>query len=193
MSKLAVFFPGIGYTVDKPLMHYSRQIAAAEGYEIKLLPYAGFPKKIRGDRERMEESFQIAVSQSREMLADTDFSAYEEILFVGKSIGTIVAGQIAKNIRTDGAAGNRIRFVLYTPLEDTFSFPLGEAIVFTGTADPWTGGKDSRIAALAGQRGYPCHLIPEANHSLETGDALADIRNLETIMEETKRFISAGE
>ncbi len=193
MSKLAVFFPGIGYTVDKPLMHYSRQIAAAEGYEIKLLPYTGFPKKIRGDRGRMEESFQIAVSQSREMLADTDFSAYEEILFVGKSIGTIVAGQIAKNIRTDGAAGNRIRFVLYTPLEDTFSFPLGEAIVFTGTADPWTGGKDSRIAALAGQRGYPCHLIPEANHSLETGDALADIRNLETIMEETKRFISAGE
>ena len=55
MSKLAVFFPGIGYTIDKPLMHYSRRIAAGLGYEIKLLPYGGFPAKILGDRGRMEE------------------------------------------------------------------------------------------------------------------------------------------
>ena len=33
MSKLAVIFPGIGYTVDKPLLHYSRRIAADLGYE----------------------------------------------------------------------------------------------------------------------------------------------------------------
>ena len=34
MKKLAVFFPGIGYTVDKPLMHYSRRLAANAGFEI---------------------------------------------------------------------------------------------------------------------------------------------------------------
>ena len=55
MSKLAVFFPGVGYTVDKPLLHYSRRIAADAGYEIKLLPYTGFPDKVKnffgiGDR-----------------------------------------------------------------------------------------------------------------------------------------------
>ena len=31
MKKLAVFFPGIGYSVDKPLMHYSRRFAADAG------------------------------------------------------------------------------------------------------------------------------------------------------------------
>lgn len=33
MKKLAVFFPGIGYTVDKPLMHYSRRLAAEAGFQ----------------------------------------------------------------------------------------------------------------------------------------------------------------
>ena len=32
MAKLAVFFPGIGYTVDKPLLYYSRKLAAALDY-----------------------------------------------------------------------------------------------------------------------------------------------------------------
>ena len=43
MAKLAVFFPGIGYTVDKPLMYYSRKLAATYGYEIILRPYQEFP------------------------------------------------------------------------------------------------------------------------------------------------------
>ena len=40
-KKLAVFFPGIGYTVDKPLLYYSRKLAASAGYDIRLLPYTG--------------------------------------------------------------------------------------------------------------------------------------------------------
>ena len=63
-KKLAVIFPGIGYTADKPLLYYARRIAAEQGYEIMTIPYSGFPKKIRGDRKRMEESFRIALDQS---------------------------------------------------------------------------------------------------------------------------------
>ena len=133
MSKLAVVFPGIGYTVDKPLLYYSRRLAADAGYEIKLLPYAGFPKKVKGDTGRMAESYRIALEQSKEMLSDTDFSMYEEILFIGKSIGTIAAAQLA----SESPVSSRIRLVLYTPLKETFSFPFGEALVFTGSADPW--------------------------------------------------------
>ena len=79
MKKLAVFFPGIGYTVDKPLMHYSRRLAADAGFEVLILPYNGFPQKIRGDREKMEESYKIALSQSKEMLSGTEWT---------KNIGT---------------------------------------------------------------------------------------------------------
>ena len=50
MKKLAVFFPGIGYTADKPLMYFSRRIAAAHGFYILIMDYKGFPPKIMGDR-----------------------------------------------------------------------------------------------------------------------------------------------
>ena len=158
MSKLAVVFPGIGYTVDKPLLHYSRRLAADAGYEIKLLPYAGFPKKVKGDKGRMADSYRIALEQSKEMLSETDFSVYEEILFIGKSIGTIVAAQLA----SESPVSSRIRLVLYTPLKETFSFPFGEALVFTGSADPWVQRPcDSRRKSFPGDRGcaagYPEH------------------------------------
>ena len=95
MKRLAVFFPGIGYTVDKPLMHYSRRLAEKHGFEICLLPYGGFPKKVKGDKDKMQESYKIALKQTKEMLSDIDFEDCDDILFVGKSIGTIVAAKIA--------------------------------------------------------------------------------------------------
>ena len=184
-GKLAVFFPGIGYTVDKPLLYYSRKIAAELGYEIRLLPYQGFPAKIQGDAERMQKSFEIALNQAQEMLSETDFSAYDEILFVGKRIGTIVAAKIA----SETGMTERIRLILYTPLQETFQFELGRAIVFTGSNDPWVGREHSEIAEAAAEKGYPCFVIDGANHSLETGNADKDIENLQLIMKETERFL----
>ena len=189
MNKLAVFFPGIGYTVDKPLLHFSRRIASDCGYEIKLLPYEGFPAKVKGDREKMVESFMIALKQSEEMLAEVDLSAYDDILFVGKSVGTIVAAKIA----SESTAADRIRMVLYTPLDDTFRFLKEEAkaIVFTGADDPWVGGAESHIPELCEERKIPCYVIPEANHSLESTDIQQDLENLKEIMNKTAAFFNS--
>ena len=183
MSKLAVVFPGIGYTVDKPLLYFSRKIAAENGYEIKLLPYTGFPAKILGDREKMTESYWIALVQSKEMLCEINFAAYDELLFIGKSIGTAAAAQIAMELPVP------VRLLLYTPLEETFLFPLEDAVVFTGTADPWVGKENSRIPLLCEERGIPCHVIPGGNHSLECGNAQKDLENLQEIMRETGKFV----
>lgn len=188
MKKIAVFFPGIGYTVDKPLMYYGRRMAAALGYEIRLLPYDGFPDKIRGDRSKMTESFEIALSQSKTMMADLNFEDYEEVLFIGKSIGTIVAAAIA----AQSAVKDRIRLVLYTPLEETFSFSLRDAVVFTGTGDPWVGKENSRIPELCRERRVPCYMYPDANHSLETGNIQTDLDNMRQIMEKTEEFMKRG-
>ena len=217
MSKLAVFFPGIGYTADRPLLHFSRRIAAAQGYEIRIMDYKGFPSKVKGDRKRMEESFDIALGQAREMLSGVDLEEYEDILFIGKSIGTIVAAKIA----SESPAKERIRMILYTPLEDTFTVistpadgnsaslnkspngktasfdkspdgkiaSFGKAIAFTGDDDPWVGREKSRISALCEARGIPCTVIPQANHSLESGDVFSDLKELYRIMETTERFI----
>ena len=83
MKRLAVFFPGIGYTVDKPLLHYSRRLAEKHGFEIRLLPYGGFPKKVKGDRDRMLECGRLACRQAKEMLADLDYDLGYDSLYSG--------------------------------------------------------------------------------------------------------------
>ena len=193
LHKLAVIFPGIGYTADKPLLYFSRRIAVDCGYEIRIMDYKGFPPKVKGDRNRMEESFFIALRQAEEMLAGVDFTEYEDVVFIGKSIGTIVAAKIAADAASgtasDSPAKARIRQVLYTPLEDTFRFPIGEAIAFTGDDDPWVGKENSRIPALCQERGIPCRLVPHANHSLESKDVFEDMKELRRVMKETEAFL----
>lgn len=184
-KKLAVIFPGIGYTADKPLLHYSRRIASDHGFEILIMNYKGFPSKVKGDRSRMEESFYIALNQTEEMLSGIDLMAYDDILFIGKSIGTIVAAKIA----SESPAKDRIRLILYTPLEDTFAFDFGDAVAFTGDDDPWVGKEKSRIPGICEEKKIPCTLIPYANHSLESKDVFADMKELYRIMKETERFI----
>ncbi len=183
MKKLAVFFPGIGYTVDKPLMHYCRRLAAELDYEIRLLPYGGFPRKVKGDRARMEKCLKLARKQSEEMLADLDLCAYDDILFVGKSIGTVAAAEIA----SASPARDRIRLLHYTPLEETFALPFRNAVVFTGSEDPWVGR--GIIPSLCESRAIPCFIIEGANHSLETANIQTDLENLRLIMRESARFL----
>ena len=160
MNNLAIIFPGIGYTADKPLLYFSRRLAAAAGYDVLPLTYGGFPPKSIGDADRMAESVRIAFEQTVELLSGIDL-----------------------------ASRDRIRLVLYTPLEQTFSFAFGEAIVFTGTDDPWVGKSESRISALCAGRGIPCRVIPDANHSLETKDPMKDVAQLNEILNMTDAFI----
>ena len=185
MKKLALIFPGIGYTVEKPLLQGSIRIAERLGYEVRPILYSGFPEKVRGDRDKMKRSYELALAQARELIAGMDLSACGELLLIGKSIGTVVAACIA----AENPVAGRVRFLLYTPLEETFAFPLGEAIVFTGTADPWVGAEESHIPALCRERDIPCFLTPGGNHSLETGDAQTDRLDLERVMLQTELFL----
>ncbi len=185
MKRLTVVFPGIGYTAEKPLLYYSRRIAERFGYESLIIPYSGFPKKVKGDRSKLTKSCEIALSQAEEFLAGIDLADYEDILMIGKSIGSVAAA----NIAAKSSAGDHIRLLLYTPLEETFAYPVKNAIAFTGSADPWTGGKENRIPALCKVHEVSCFVVEGANHSLETPDPQADIRNLKEIMDRTTDFI----
>ena len=62
MKKLAVIFPGVGYHTDKPLLYYSKKLAAQNGYEIIEVPYGKFPPKVKGSKEKMEKAFYSALT-----------------------------------------------------------------------------------------------------------------------------------
>ena len=193
MSKIAVLFPGIGYTCDKPLLYYSAKLAAEKGFEVVRVPYGNFPSNVKGNAEKMYQSFVSAREQSEEILKDVDWSSYDEIVFFSKSVGTVVALSYAAEHGIDA------RQVLYTPLKETFKFPVeagaadasdagkSRAIAFHGTGDPWARTED--IIKICEEKGVPLYLTKDANHSLECGKAIKDIKTIRKVMRTVKEFL----
>ena len=96
------FFPGIGYHCDKPLLYYARKLAQECGYEkIVLLDYSYEGGNIRENEEKMQQAFERLYEQAERKLKKIDFSAYNDIFFVSKSVGTIIASAYAKKYQID--------------------------------------------------------------------------------------------
>lgn len=181
MRKIAVVFPGIGYHTDKPLLYYSKKIASSFQYEIVEVPYGNFEEGVKGYPEKMLRAFEIAQMQCEEMLKEVPFENYDKILFLSKSIGTAAASMYAKkhHLQTFN--------VFYTPVQASMELMEQPGIVFHGTDDSWIETTD--LIEKCQKKQYPYHLIEGGNHSLETGDVLVDIRNMECIMKETRQYI----
>ena len=173
-KKIAVLFPGIGYTCDKPLLYYAGKIAVSKGYELVKVEYGNFPSGIKGNKEKMEKAFQCGLEQTEDILKDICWEEYEDILFVSKSIGTVISSAFARQHQLP------VKNILFTPLRQTFLFADENGIVFHGTADPWAETKD--ITEECKKLNLPLILIEQGNHSLETGDILEDLKNLEKTM-----------
>ena len=180
-KKLAVLFPGIGYHCDKPLLYYAAKLAKAANYEVLPVPYTGFPEKVRGNADKMRECLEIAQSQANELLESVNWSAYSNILFIGKSIGTIVGSSFAAQ------RGLAVHSILLTPLVETFRSVSGNAVAFHGTADPWA--ETGAIVEACQERGIPLDRKEGANHSLETGDVRRDVDILKDTIQKIEAFI----
>lgn len=182
MAKIAVYFPGIGYHCDKPLLYYSRDIACEQGYqEHRKIQYTYHAGNIRGNEKKMQEAYEVLFSQAEAELADMVWDDYEEVLFVSKSVGTIIAASYAKKYGL-----SRARHILYTPLAQTFQFAPKQAVAFIGTADPWSDTEE--IIRLAKENQIPITVYEGCNHSLECDDTMKNIENLRDIMQKTRDF-----
>ena len=114
-NQLAVLFPGIGYHIDKPLLYYSAKLARARGCDLLAVQYPALPTGLRGHAEKIEQAVQTALSAAEEQLTAIDWTAYDRVFFLSKSIGTAIAARYAvqHNIHP--------RQVYYTPIEQALT------------------------------------------------------------------------
>lgn len=181
--KLAVFFPGIGYHCDKPLLYYARKMALEYGYEkIITLNYKYDGSSIRGNELKMQQAFESLYEQAEKDLEEVKFEHYEQILFVSKSIGTIIASAYARKHQIP------CRHILYTPLKQTYTFEPGKAVAFIGSKDPWSDVKE--IIDLSEKQDVPIYMYEGADHSLETGNVMDNLEILRDVMEKTNSEIA---
>ena len=95
--KLVVCFPGIGYHCDKPLLYYSRKLAACAGYDhTLLLQYTYHKDGLRGSPAALREAFDTLYAQAEAQLSAVDWPQYDDVLFLSKSIGTAVSAAFAQ-------------------------------------------------------------------------------------------------
>ncbi len=179
---IAVLFPGIGYHTDKPLLYYAGRMAEKEfGYDCVRLRYQALPGNVKGNSARMRAAYAQGLAQTEQQLAEVDFSKYEHVVFISKSLGTAVAASYA------GMHGISAEQIYYTPLVETFeAVRKGIGLAFHGTADPWADTE--KLLALSEEYEIPLELIADANHSLETGNTLRDLGILTEVMQRTRAF-----
>lgn len=180
--KAAVIFPGIGYHTDKPLLYYGKKLAKESSYQIIEVNYTGFPSNVKGNEEKMKQSFQIARTQAEEMLCNVNFKEYESVLFISKSIGTVVAAVY------DNDHAVNAQHIYFTPVPQTFSVLKEKSgIVFHGLKDPWC---ETAVVEENCQRlNLKLKTFEDANHSLETGNCLRDLEIMGMIFDSLKDSI----
>ena len=186
--KLAVIFPGIGYTCQKPLLYYSKKLAKSHGFEVITLEYKDFPSNVNGNKDKMKECFDIAWEQTCMQLSTVDFGKYtgdeDCIFFFSKSIGTIMAAKYA--LENNILAGQ----IYYTPLKETFDYVNdGYGLAFHGTNDPWAD--NDTIRDLCDKKHIELAEIPDVNHSLEMTDSVVDdIDFIADVIEMVESYVS---
>lgn len=179
--KLCILFPGIGYHCDKPLLYFSARLAKERGYEVLPLKFSDFPEGAKGSEEKMKKAAAHALSQASRQLENIDLSRYDDIVLIGKSIGTKAALEYREQHSLPARA------VLLTPLEMTFEHDTAGCIAFHGTSDRWA--KTSEIERLCSEYGVPLYEYDRANHSVETDDVFRNMEYLRDVIDKTDRFI----
>lgn len=201
MKKLAVLFPGMGYTCMKPLLYYADELCCELGYETIRLDYG------EGISKDKLKAFSIASERVLPKVLGIPFEEYDDVVFIGKSIGTVIAGAAWEKI-SDGktsckkiygekaacvtAAVNgslpKLRCVFLTPVPETTEHMHGNGIALSGSADPWAPDHEAMRKACE-EKAVPFYSFPNANHSLETGDVQRDLDNVKRGMDIIRRYI----
>ena len=146
--------------------------------------------EVMADNEILEDVLEIILyrpvplkdkAQAEKELEEIAFDEYSEVLFISKSVGTIIASAYAEKYKIKCCQ------ILYTPLEQTFMFEHDDAIAFIGTADPWSDVK--KVIACSKNQAVPIYVYEDANHSLEKENILQNIDILKNVMEKTQKYL----
>lgn len=88
-TTLVVEFPGAQYGTELPLFHYPRKLAFQYGFDVLSLEYGYQSARLKP--EFSDELIGSIVSDLAEAFQTIDFSTYQRIVFLSKSLGTVVS------------------------------------------------------------------------------------------------------
>ena len=183
-KKLAVIFPGIRYSPECPLLYYAQKLCVREGYEILPLYYSYRQDSVLDPELKLEN---FVRETQREAVRDALKNPYTDIVFISKSIGTVLAGIAEKELEL------KPRQFLMTPLPETFPYMKG-----MGTRGAAVlGTKDKNLSAetlemFCQKEKIPFTLYEGAGHRLEAESMDETFRILSDILKKLREFLAVS-
>lgn len=176
-SVLAVEFPGAHYGVEKPPFHFIRKSALQMGIDTLSLEYGYQAARVKTDFP--EEVLRTIVDDLANVWDSVALDKYERILFISKSMGTLIAGRMAEKLHVP------IEHVFLTPLRATLPYMRESCLVVTGTEDPlFPADVREQIP-----EGTEVLLVQGADHGLETPDWKESLEIVRMIAERLEAFM----
>jgi hypothetical protein len=185
---LAIMFPGAGYTVQGPLMHYPTGMYLNENFAVLHINYQYSSKEYNDLTD--SEFYEALMTDSKKVIDEVlKKASYDSYYLAAKSIGTIpLSSELSRKEFKDA------KVIWLTPLlkEETVYKTMRESrqsgICFIGDGDHHY--VEERFTELSSNPKLQLHLITGANHSLEQDfHVLASIDTHLHIMKDIETFI----
>ncbi|MHA7138024.1 alpha/beta hydrolase [Rossellomorea arthrocnemi] len=187
---IAILLPGLGYTVQAPLLHYSTGIYLHKGYDVLHINYQYTSADYEGfSIEEVDDALKHDVKEVVDQVLQE--KNYSRIHLVAKSFGTIaLSNELTRESFQDA------ELIWLTPLikeDEVFQAMLDsgqEGICIMGDADRHY--EEARFNELKSNHRLDLHLIKGVNHSLEHDFQVLDsISTHKEIMSIIEAFIEA--
>ena len=156
MKKLCIVFPGRKYSCDRSLLYYPSKLLENRGYEMIYLHYN--MNREDDDNRSIDEFISDSEKLFRERIKDIDLSKYDKIIFISKSVGTVLAGRITKELPQE-----KVFNVFITPIDQTLEYIRKVDLIICGDRDQYFKDAKNKLARFS----Y-AYLFPYSSHSLES-------------------------
>lgn len=186
-KNLAIFLPGAGYTVQRPLLHYSTSLFLNKSFDVLHINYRYNDKFY--DNFSMEELTEVIKYDVRTVINKIlEDASYENYYLIGKSLGTIaLSSELEREIFKNAKA------VWLTPLlqrDDVFNSMINsknKGLCFIGDNDRCY--IEYRYNQVLRNPNIVSKLIPKVNHGLEyDNDTVSSIEVLKNVIKEIEQL-----
>lgn len=185
---LVILLPGLGYTLDKAILDYSKQLVLDLNYDCLGIEYGFQVSRETFNRHDEDEVRELFLESLDVIFSALEFrrGKYKNIIFIGKSLGTVLQNKLNEEIKK--LYKIEVKNIYLTPINETFKDNIIDgSLIVTGTKDDLISSDNLEKIK---EEGFNILEIEGAGHSLcIKGKVIESIKALELIIETIKNYL----
>ena len=189
-EKLAIIYPGLRYSPDKPLLYYTTELLLSRGYDVLQL-WSNYRTSAFNELSQAEQTVQLIQDGQALLNFGIQSGTYTQLLLCGKSLGTLTMAFIL-NEEIEKIEPTTVWFtplIHLPPVSDAILKIEAPAFVAGSLADStFSSGPIDQIKSISSTKSF---ITDHADHSLEVpGDTLKSLQILNQVMVKLSKFIN---